>query len=239
MFMKHSGAPAALVAGAPMIVLSMWSSLRDVAAWGCRARSARAAGTALVASAGLLACGSPAAELPVYWPVPEFALIDQRGDTLRSSELEGSVWIASFVFTNCTGVCPAITAKMARLRDALDASGAAGEQVRLVSITVDPARDTPEVLSRYAERFGGSPPTRWAFLTGESPEEVRRLIQEGFRLSAVLDTTMAGHEHANYQVQHTPRVVLVDRDGMVRGTYTATDPAAYDQLLADVQAVMD
>lgn len=200
--------------------------------------AARVAGTA-IAAAWLLACGRPSAELPVYWRAPEFALIDQRGGTLRSAELEGSVWVASFVFTNCTGVCPTITAKMAQLRDTLDASGPDGEQVRLVSFTVDPARDTPAVLSRYAERFGGSPPARWAFLTGSSPEDVRRLIQEGFRLSAVLDTTMAGDEHANYQVQHTPRFALVDREGMVRGTYSAVEPAAYDQLLADVQTLID
>lgn len=204
---KHSGVPAAL-----------------------------AAGTGVIAAASLLACGSPPAELPVYWPAPEFALVDQRGDTLRSRDLDGTIWVASFVFTHCTGVCPTITAQMARLRDALDASGPDGRDVRLVSITVDPARDTPEVLSRYAERFGGLPPARWAFLTGTSPDDVRRLIQEGFRLSAVLDPT-AGHEHTNYQVQHTPRLVLVDREGMVRGTYSAVEPAAYDQLLADVRAL--
>lgn len=200
--------------------------------------AARVAG-AIIAAAWLLACGRPSAELPVYWPAPEFALLDQRGDTLRSADLDGIVWVASFVFTNCTGVCPTITAKMAQLRDTLDAGDPAEEAVRLVSITVDPGRDTPEVLSRYAERFGGSPPERWAFLTGSSPEDVRRLIQEGFRLSAVLDTTMAGHEHANYQVQHTPRFALVDRRGMVRGTYSATEPAAYDQLLADLRVLVD
>lgn len=165
----------------------------------------------VIAAAGLLACGSPAGELPVYWPAPEFALVDQRGDTLRSRDLAGTVWVASFIFTHCTSVCPAITAKMAQLRGALDETGPAGSAVRLVSITVDAARDTPEVLSRYAERFGGGPPERWAFLTGTPPEDVRRLIQEGFRLSAVLDP-MAAHEHANYQVQHSPRVVLVARE---------------------------
>lgn len=198
------------------------------------------AGTATITAACLLlACGRRSVELPVLWPAPEFALINQRGDTLRSADLEGSVWVASFVFTNCTGVCPTITAKMAQLRGTLDVGGPADSAVRLVSITVDPARDTPEVLSRYAERFGGSPPERWAFLTGSSPEDVRRLIQEGFRLGAVLDTTMAGHEHTNYQVQHTPRLALVDREGMVRGTYSAVEPAAYDQLLADVQTLVD
>lgn len=193
----------------------------------------------VIVATTLLACGSLPAELPVYWPAPEFALVDQRGDTLRSDDLEGGIWVASFIFTHCTGVCPTITAKMAELRETLDASGPAGAAVRFVSITVDPARDTPEVLRRYAERFGGAPPAKWAFLTGTPPEDVRRLIQDGFRLGAVLDDTAAHHEHANYQVQHTPRLVLVDSDGMVRGTYTATDPAAYDQLLADVQAVMD
>lgn len=178
------------------------------------------------------------AELPVYWPAPEFALVDQLGDTVRTGDLRGTVWVASFVFTNCTGVCPLITAKMARVRDTLAAAGPLGGEVRLVSITVDPARDTPEVLRRYAERFGGSPPKDWAFLTGEPPEAVRRLIQDGFHVSAWIDTTRLDRA-TNYQVQHTPRIMLVDRDGRARGTYDATEYDALDRVIADLGTLVE
>lgn len=178
------------------------------------------------------------AELPVYWEAPEFTLVNQLGDTVRTRDLRGTVWVASFIFTNCTGVCPLITAKMALLRDSLDSTGLLGGEVRLVSVSVDPARDTPDVLRRYAERFGGSPPAQWAFLTGTPPEAVRRLIQQGFHVSAVFDEAQADPA-ANYQVQHTPRIMLVDREGQVRGTYDATDADALHRVRGDLGALVE
>lgn len=177
-------------------------------------------------------------DLPLYWDVPEFALVDQHGDTLRASELRGRPWVASFVFTKCTSVCPLITQRMAALRDSLAAQRVLGEEVRLVSFTVDPARDTPEVLREYAGRFGGSPPAEWAFLTGEPPEAVRAMIQEGFKLTASVPPE---HEHGggDYQVMHSPRVVLVDAAGQVRGLYETTEPDAMERLGDDLRALLD
>lgn len=186
----------------------------------------------------VLGCGGqsePERDLPVLWPAPEFALVDQDGDSLRAADLQGEVWVASFVFTHCTGVCPLITARMAGLRDSLAADGLLGEEVRLVSFSVDPARDTPEVLRGYAARFDGGPPSEWAFLTGQPPERIRDMIQEGFKLSAVAMSPGAADTVAGYQVDHSPRFVLVDREGRVRGTYPATEPPAVDSLRADVR----
>jgi protein SCO1/2 len=189
----------------------------------------------------LSSCSEAERELPVYWTAPEFSLVDQAGDTVRTEDLRGTPWVASFVFTNCTSICPLITQKMAGLRDSLEAEGLLGEEVRLVSFTVDPARDTPEVLREYAGKFGGSPPDDWAFLTGEPPEAVRRMIQEGFKLtaSAPPEADDAQHAaHADYQVSHSPRVVLVDAAGQVRGTYDTTEPDAMERLGADLRALL-
>lgn len=147
--------------------------------------------------------------------------------------------MASFIFTSCTGVCPLITSKMGRVRDSLAGAGLLGTEVRLVSITVDPARDTPPVLRRYADRFGGSHPTEWAFLTGTPPGTVRRIIEDGFRVTAVLDTTIPPDPATNYQVQHTPRIMLVDRDGRIRGTYNAIEPDALERVIADLGALVE
>lgn len=193
-----------------------------------------------VAGSSILGCGGDGeakSDLPVLWPVPEFALVAQDGDSLRAADLRGDVWVASFVFTNCTGVCPLITARMAGLRDSLAAEGLLGEEVRLVSFSVDPARDTPEVLREYAARFDAGPPPAWAFLTGSAPERVRQMVQEGFKLSAVAMPAGPADTLAGYQVSHSPRLVLVDREGRVRGTYEATDSAAVDSLLADVRGL--
>lgn len=176
-------------------------------------------------------------DLPRYWRVPDFSLVDQAGDTLRASDLRGRVWAASFVFTNCSGVCPSITAGMAGVRDSLDAEGLLGHPVRLVSISTDPARDTPRALEAYAARFGGSPPTRWAFLTGTPPERVHDLIREGFRLGVSVPDSAADPEAGGYQVGHSPRVLVVDRGGWIRGTYNARTAGAFDSVLVDLRAL--
>lgn len=185
-------------------------------------------------------CTGASDALPEYWPAPDFALVNQLGDTVRTSDLRGRIWVASFIFTNCTGVCPLISTRMAALRDRLREKGLLGEAVRLVSITVDPERDTPGVLREYAARYGGSPPAEWAFLTGQPPDAMRRMIQEGFHLTAVGPTEARGTPgtaHANYQVQHSPRVLLIDPDGVVRGTYNATEANAIDRIMADIAAL--
>lgn len=186
---------------------------------------------------GLTYLAQASRQLPVYWTVPEFRLIDQTGDTLDSGELRQSVWVASFVFTNCTSVCPLITQKMAGLRDSLAAEGLLGGKVRLVSFTVDPARDTPGVLREYAAKFGGSPPKQWAFLTGAAPDSVRQMVEEGFKLAA---SAPPGHEHVggNYQVMHSPMVQLVDRNGRVRGFYDTTEPDAMERLGRDLRTLL-
>jgi len=121
--------------------------------------------------------------LPDFGRAPTFSLLDQDGGTLRDTEMEGTVWLASFVFTSCPDVCPLITARMAEIRDSLADRRMLGQQVRLVSVTVDPERDTPGVLLAYAGRFGGSPPGEWAFLTGP-PAIVRATVEQGFHISA-------------------------------------------------------
>jgi protein SCO1/2 len=177
--------------------------------------------------------------LPVYWPAPEFALVDQGGDTLRSADLRGRVWLASFIFTHCTDFCPRITHEMARLRDSLKAGGLLGGRVRLVSFSVDPARDTPDTLRAYAARFGTSPPGEWAFLTGTPPERVQRMIEEGFKLTARPVPAGPADTVAGYQVMHSPRIVLVDREGRVRGTYNVTEFEAMQRLGADLRRLLE
>ena len=123
--------------------------------------------------------GLSPAQLPVYGSVPDFALIDQRGHPVRRGDFDGKVWIASFIFTNCPDECPLMTSEMARLQSNL----AHMADLRFVSISVDPDRDTPAVLSQYAERFNADP-GRWFFLTGDK-RAIYFLAREGFRLGIV------------------------------------------------------
>jgi cytochrome oxidase Cu insertion factor (SCO1/SenC/PrrC family) len=123
--------------------------------------------------------GASSAQLPVYGSVPDFTLIDQRGRPVQRGDLEGKVWLVSFIFTNCPDECPLMTAEMARLQSDL----AHLDDLRFVSISVDPDHDTPAVLSQYAERFNADP-NRWSFLTGDK-RAIYRLAKEGFRLGIV------------------------------------------------------
>ncbi len=129
--------------------------------------------------AGRLPGAGASPSLPTYGSVPDFSLTERSGRQVGGSELRGKVWIANFIYTHCPDTCPLQSAQMARLQGELAAEG----DVRLVSITVDPERDTLEVLSRYADRFGAAP-DRWLFLTGEKGA-IYRLAREAFRLGVI------------------------------------------------------
>jgi cytochrome oxidase Cu insertion factor (SCO1/SenC/PrrC family) len=130
--------------------------------------------------------GAASARLPVYGTVPDFALTDQSGRPVRRADMEGKVWIASFIFTNCPDECPLMTAEMAQFQS----DWTHVPDLRLVSISVDPERDTPAVLSQYADRFHADP-ERWLFLTGDK-RAIYRLAREGFRLG-INDPTEQSH----------------------------------------------
>ena len=215
------------------------------------------AGLATVSLIALIDEPAPPPSLPEYWSAPSFELVDQTGAPLTAADLRGSVWVAGFVFTSCADVCPGISARMARLTDDFRRERVLGDGVRLVSFTVDPERDTPAVLREYADGFGGLPPAEWAFVTGEPGDSVRALIERGFRLTAmrppaagddapadahgVHATTDSGAVHGDaddYPVTHSPRVLLVDREGTVRGIYDGTDPDAMSAIVVDALALL-
>jgi protein SCO1/2 len=154
------------------------------------------------------------------------------------------VWLVSFVYTNCPDVCPLVTRRMAALRDSLQQQNRQRE-VGLLSISVDPLRDTPAVLQTYAAQFQARAPD-WFFLTGPL-DTVIPLVTDEFRLTAMHpgrhDDHEAEHQHetdpaADYVVTHTDRIVLVDRAGQVRGTYESSDPAALSRLHHDLAQVL-
>lgn len=161
-------------------------------------------------------------ELPVYGKVPEFSLIERSREKYGSDELKGKVWVANFIFTHCAGQCPLISEKMKTILKALRFK----ENLRLVSITVDPERDTPKVLSQYAEGFEADP-YKWLFLTGDK-NEIHALTQNGFRLSS------GGSE----EIIHSFQLVLVDHLGRIRGYYDGNDDEAVRKLLKDTRKLL-
>ncbi len=167
--------------------------------------------------------------LKVYGTVPEFSLIERRGHQISLSDLKGKIWVANFIYTNCQDTCPVQSAQMKLIQDEF----AKEKTLRLVSITVDPDRDTPKVLTEYAKRFGASP-DRWLFLTGER-EQLYRLVQEGFRLSAV---PVSRDGDASSIIAHSSRAVLVDSEARIRGYYPGTAADAVTRLRRDLKKLL-
>ena len=160
-----------------------------------------------------------------FGSVPDFELVERSGETVTLSNLAGEVWIANLIFTHCGGTCPMMTVQMRSLQSVLP------DDVRFVSITVDPARDTPEVLAEYAA-FYGAGTERWLFLTGER-DDIYRLSQEGFHL-AVYDTFGSEIE----PITHSTRFVLVDQKGQIRNYYDGTTRDSHTLIEGDVRTLL-
>lgn len=185
------------------------------------ARAAALGAGVLLVAAGPAACRR-AAPLPEYGPLPAFALTERGGRTVRLDDLRGRPWVADFIFTRCAGICPAMTARLARLDRDLPAA------VRAVSISVDPAHDTPAVLAEYARRAGAS--ADWLFLTGPQ-KDVYDLSVGGFRLAA--EALPPGQAGPDGPFLHSSKFVLVDARGVIRGYYDSADEEAMRRLAAD------
>lgn len=175
---------------------------------------------------------TPLEGLKFFGTVPDFSLIERSGRQLGLPDLKGKIWIANFIYTNCPDTCPIQTAQMKELQSEFKDQ----EKLRLVSITVDPERDSTAVLSKYASRFGADP-ERWLFLTGEK-EAIHRLAQEGFFLGAV-EIPKAKRPASGATHTHSPRFVLVDRGSQIRGYYVSTDAEAMKRLRRDLKILLE
>ena len=173
--------------------------------------------------------GQQRERLMQYGTVPEFSLTERNGEVISLAQLRGKVWIADFIYTSCTDTCPLQTAMMARLQKEY----AAMPNVQLVSVTVDPERDTPESLSIYAARFNADA-KRWFFLTGQRARIIR-LIQDGFHLSVA---TLPNDAESSGIIPHSARFVLIDKDAHIRGYYDSRELEAFVRLKNDVETLL-
>jgi cytochrome oxidase Cu insertion factor (SCO1/SenC/PrrC family) len=203
-------------------------------------RLALAVAAGLGLAAALLAAGGawylrsrPAAppEPEVDYPVGDFSLTERSGKVVSRGDLLGKVWVASFVFTRCTGPCPQVSGTMARLQH--DLAGYGGD-VKLVTFTVDPGHDDPQKLCCYADNYAADP-DRWLFLTG--PEaDVYRLVHEGFHLPA---EKRADSPDPGQSVDHSTRLAVVDRRSHVRGYFSGARLPESDDPEKEYEAGLD
>jgi protein SCO1 len=176
----------------------------------------RLAGIAL--SCLLLAGCVEVKPLPVLGQVPQFELTAETDKAFDSRSLDGHVWIANFIYTTCDGPCPMMSHQMRGIQNSTSST----PDVKLVSFTVDPARDTPPVLAKYAKHFQADP-NRWYFLTGEM-ERLNELGVKAFKMNNV-DGSMS----------HSTRFALVDGKRRIRGYYLSSDDDFPKRLLHDIR----
>lgn len=167
--------------------------------------------------------GAKADALPVLFDAASFSLTDQDGKPFSSEQLRGKTWVADFVFTHCPGVCPRMTMRMAGLQKALP-----NPDLHFVSFSVDPERDTPEVLKAYAKTYDADP-ARWHFLTGEKAAM--------FKAARDMKLTAEPAGVLGPDIAHAEKFLLVDGQGRVRGAYDSKDDADMKQLAADAAAL--
>lgn len=178
--------------------------------------------------------------LPNLGSAPAFQFTNQANKTISDADLRGKVSLVSFIYTHCPDVCPLITTQMKSLQVAIKSQGMS-DDVTLVSISVDPERDTPAVLADYAAKYGADT-AAWHFLTGE-PSQVRKVVVDGF-YAGFEQTGQAGHDHsshdhgaATYEVTHSTRVALIDKDGRIRAYYDSSMEWDPEKILADISSL--
>lgn len=182
--------------------------------------------------------GGPSAALPggrgidpelARFRIPEFVMIDQDGASVDQSIFDGRYTVLDFVFTNCPFVCPGMTGAMAKLQD-----NVADTDARFVSISVDPVRDTPEALRRFAAEYGADEST-WRFLTGSEPEMQKVAGALGMVVQDDPGTPIdLGEGETMSNIIHPSRLLLIGPERQLLGLWTFNDAAA----LADLERTL-
>ncbi|HVR03143.1 MAG TPA: SCO family protein [Polyangia bacterium] len=166
--------------------------------------------------------------------LPPFTLTDQLGHAYGTRELEGKVWVSDFIFTACQEACPLLSLRMQEIGRR---TKHLGPDFHLVSISVDPERDTPARLAEYAARCGASP-VRWSFLTGPAAA-LEDAVTGGFKVGMGREAiTSDGGGQTFWQIFHGENLVLVDRRLRIRGYFPAT-AEGLDQLVEAIGRVVN
>lgn len=153
--------------------------------------------------------------------VGSFELLDSQSQNFSEKNLQNHLWVADFIFTRCQGPCPLMTQKMQRLQNDFLKDA----RLQLVTITVDPEYDTPEILRQYAKKYQADT-QKWHFLTGDK-KKIESLMFDGFKLGFADDI-----------VFHSDRLILVDRALKIRGYYSGSDKKDFQRLQQDIKKIL-
>lgn len=175
----------------------------------------------------LSACGQKGIENTLDYPVNDFKAVTQDNKPFEKKNLDGKIWVADFIFTNCADVCPPMTANMTKLQKMVVEEEL--KNVEFVSFSVDPTVDTPEKLTGYAKNFGLNE-DNWTFLTGYSQEFIETYARETFK-------TLVKKPQEGDQVIHQTYFFLVGPDQKVKKMYDGYKEVPYDEMISDIKSL--
>lgn len=185
----------------------------------------------------LAACGSNEVEPTSYYgnTLEEFEAVNQHNETFTSKDMDGKVWLANLIFTQCVTVCPPMTQNMTELTQELEKADI--ENAGVVSFSVDPDTDTPEVLSEYMSWYSPSETIEWQLLTGYEFEYLRDYALNNFKSIVKLP------QDGSNQVLHGTAIYLIDENGKLVKDYTGVDAGdnkfETEQIVKDVKTMTD
>lgn len=165
----------------------------------------------------LAACNSEPVETQASFGnvITDFDVMNQNEETVTQEDLDGKVWIADFIFTNCTTVCPPMTLNMSEIAQELDAAGI--EDYGFISFTVDPTRDDSETLTEYMQYYEIPEDTEWHFVTGYDDKFIREFAEVNFK------TLVIPPPEGSDQYTHGTAFYLLNKDGKIMKQYAGVD----------------
>ncbi|MCF2518507.1 SCO family protein [Dyadobacter sp. CY351] len=163
----------------------------------------------------------------VYNTIPAFSFVNQEGDTVSEKIVEGKIYVADFFFTTCPTICPVMKRQMIKVYNQYKGN----PQVMILSHSIDPDHDTPQVLKKFASDLGIEG-NQWQFLTGNK-EKIFEIGQTNYLVTAKEDKTADGG------YIHGGAFILIDKDKRVRGMYDGTTEEGTQKLIADMKILLD
>jgi protein SCO1/2 len=176
----------------------------------------------IFATSLLISCHEKEAPLPQYGQVRNFSLTTEDGTLLDTAALDRTILVVNFFFATCPKVCPAVQGRLAQVVHKYRSV----PQVQFLSISIDPERDTPEILKEYASRFE-YPEGKWRFLTGD-PSVIKALLTEDFNFATAEDPSL-----------HSTRIVLIDGARKIRGFYQGDDADGVSELTRAIARLVE
>ena len=163
----------------------------------------------------------------IYHRIAAFSFTNQEGKTITNESLHGKVYVADFFFTTCPTICPIMKTQMLRVYERFKDE----PRFQILSHTLDPVHDTPELLKDYASKIGVEDDKTWHFLSGDQ-EKIFEIGQTSYLTTAMSDQNEPGG------ILHSGAFVLIDQEGRIRGVYDGTKEDQVDRLMRDVPKLL-